>query len=375
MNESLIDNLKKMMDYGMLGVYRRKQLIDEHSDIKTVPALIKACSMGAWLNRKYKLFDKDGNGILPQTESELFLMFEHPVAEMIDGLPEPYRTQATSDVTYYGTDELIDDGDNDIIITEDGYMVLEINAIAAAKDKVEQINEYDEYNIYQNMNESNYVDKRLFIISGDNDYISVQDLLVNEDKRRFKENYPELFQLVYKRNERTDLYRCYHCGMILKERKAGDFSCVSKECNRYLDKKIKMDTTSGWIMRDVVVQSIRYPGQLEIKIKDVLEKAIEKGTVKSYDIWPGKWEGTNDTWDFRVYMSNGSILLLDAKNVTNLYWIINDKREYMDGAKFWYVVPDSKEKRYVDIINENIAYDGIAGCLKVRELKKMLGVK
>ena len=128
-------------------------------------------------------------------------------------------------------------------------------------------------------------------------------------------------------------------------------------------------------MNDIAARNIYYPGQLEQAIKKIIEAGKEIGTVEQYELWPGKHEGIYDTWDFKVQMNNGRILLVDAKDVENPHWIINDRREFLDGAEFIYVVPDDKSKIYLNQINDLKSFVGKAQCIRVKELKKLIGVK
>ena len=164
--------------------------------------------------------------------------------------------------------------------------------------------------------------------------------------------------------------------MVLRENKAGVFSCVSKRCNDQLDKKMEIEMHGpGWIMSDIVARNIYYPGQLEQKIKQILDQGIKNGSVKEYILWPGKYEGRYDTWDFKVHMNDGQVLLIDAKDVEHPHWIIADSREYLDGAEFVYVVPDDKSKIYVEQIKNHATCIGKVNCLRVKELKKLVGAK
>ena len=165
-------------------------------------------------------------------------------------------------------------------------------------------------------------------------------------------------------------------GMVLRENRIGVFSCVSQKCNAQLDKKIEIEMHGpGWVMNDIVARNIYYPGQLEQAIKKIIEEGKEIGTVEQYELWPGKHEGIYDTWDFKVQMNNGRILLVDAKDVENPHWIINDRREFLDGAEFIYVVPDDKSKIYLNQVNDHTNCVGKVQCLRVKELKKLIGVK
>ena len=122
MNE-FVEKFSKMIDYGFLGIYRRQKLSDEAVETRFVPALTKACGIGAFLNLKYNL-TKDGNRILPETEFELFKMFQYPLSELIDILPDKYRCAVIEMTNYYGVETLFEESEKGKgIITEDGVFL------------------------------------------------------------------------------------------------------------------------------------------------------------------------------------------------------------------------------------------------------------
>lgn len=374
--KDFVEKFRKMIDYGFLGIYRRQKLYDESIETRFVPALTKACGIGAFLNLKYELI-KDEKRILPETEFEMFKMFQYPLSEVIDALPEEYRDAVIKNTSYYGIEALFEESEKGKgIITEDGYLMLADSKLHAAKDEIDQMGEYDGQVIYEELCKGDYVKNRQFLECKENVYIPENAVAQSEEQTRFIKTNRELFEMCYQKNIRSNLYRCKKCGMVLRENKVGVFSCVSKKCNAQLDKKTNIEMYGpGWIMNDVVARNIYYPGQLEQKIKQILDEGIKNGMVKEYFLWPGKYEGRYDTWDFKVYMNNGEILLIDAKDVEHPHWIITDSREYLDGAEFIYVVPDDKSKIYVEQIKNHADCIGKVNCLRVKELKKLMGVK
>lgn len=374
--KDFIEHFSKMIDYGFLEIYRRIKLSEEYVETRFVPALTKACAIGAFLNLKYEL-NKDGKGILPETEFQLFKMFELPLAEIINLLPEQYISAIAEKADYYGIPALIESiGNGKVIITEDGYLMLEESKLYASKDETNQIGEYNGQLIYEELCKGNYVKNRQFLEDKRNVYISQNAITQSEEQSKFIKAYPELFKMCYDKNTRVVLYRCKRCGMVLRENRIGVFSCVSKKCNAQLEEKIEIEMHDlGWVMNDIAARNIYYPGQLEQKIKQILEAGIAEGTVERYALWPGEYEGRYDTWDFMVNMRNGRILLIDAKDVEHPHWIITDSREYLEGADFIYVVPDDKTKVYVNQINDHVSCRGKIQCLRVRELKELIGVR
>lgn len=374
--KEFVEKFKKMVDYGFLGIYRRQKLDEESVKTRFVPALTKACGIGAFLNCKY-LLSKDGKKVLPETEFNMFKMFQYPLSEVIDAFPEKLRNAVIENTSYYGIEALFEESEKGKgVITEDGYLMLGNSKLYASKDKTDQMSEYDGQMIYEELCKGDYARNRNFLECAKNVYIPENEIHQSEDQKQFKKANQELFDMCYQKNNRVSLYRCKRCGMVLRENKSGVFSCVSKKCNAQLDKKTEIEMQGpGWIMNDIAARNIYYPGRLEQEIKKILEQGIENGMVREYILWPGKREGIYDTWDFKVYMKDGQVILMDAKDVEHPHWIITDSREYVKGADFWYIVPNDKSKTYVDQIKNHSACAGKIDCLRVKELKRFMGVK
>lgn len=375
--EEFIEKFGRMIDYGLLGVYKRQKLYEENAESGFVTSLTKACAIGAFLNCKFGLC-REGKHILPETEYQMFQMFQHPLAEIVDELPQPYKNAIMNEPVYYDCDSVLESaGNGQVNFTEEGYLLLsECCKLNSSRDKTDQIGEYIGQIVYEELCCGDYVQNRLFLMDFLNVYIPQNAILNCDVQNKFMKSFPNLFNKCFDENTRTVLYRCKHCGMILQEKKPGVFSCISKKCNAVLDQKIKIEMQgTGWVMNDIVARYIYYPGQLEKRIIKILESGQKAKTVKEYQLWPGKYEGIYDTWDFRVYMTDGRILLIDAKDVEHPHWLIHDSRTYQDGADFLYVVPDDKTKAYVDQINHHESCIGKVCCLRVRELKKLIGVK
>lgn len=368
----------KMVHYGFLGVYRRLSQAEEEIEDRFVPALTKACGIGAFLNFKYHL-EIEEKRILPETERQIFQMFEFPLEEIIKKLPLELQELIKMETNLWGIGAMIESEDIDgssVILTEDGHEMRANRAIHEAMDCLNQMGEYDSQMIYEEICKGDYVSKRLFLEEMDNVYIPNNRLNQNEEQKKFMRLYPDLFSMCYQKNKHPSLYRCKHCGMILREYRQGEFSCVSKKCNKFLDEKQKIEMyDSGWVMNDVVARSIYYPGRLEQEIKKILNKAKEIGFVDQYELWPGNRKGAYDTWDFKVYLKDGRVWVLDAKDVENAHWIIIDKREFLENAEFLYIVPNDRKRAYLDQINFNSQCYNKIKCMRLRELGKILGVK
>ncbi len=366
----------KMVNYGFLGIYRRLSIPEEDLQTRFVPALTKACGIGAYLNFKYNLKEAERR-ILPETEREMFKMFEMPLEEIINKLPQELINQIQEETDLYGIGALfesIDDGKG--VLTEDGYEMRSNRAIYKSINCLEQMGEYDGQQIFEELCKGEYREKRVFLENPDNVYIPDNSIYQSDTQQKFIKSFPDLFERCYQPNRRLSIYRCKRCGMILREPRLGVFLCVSKKCNQFLDEKVEVEMHgAGRIMNDVTARNIFYPGQLERSIKEVLDVAIKKGTVDRYELWPGKYEGIYDTWDFKVYLKDGRIWLLDAKDVENPHWIIIDKREFLKNADFIYIVPNDKPKVYLEQINNNTRCLNEARCIRVKDLKKILEVK
>lgn len=369
---------QKMIDYGLLGIYKRQKMTEKASDSSFVPALARAGAMGAFLNLKFDL-EVDGEGILPETEYEIFHMFEFPLRRMIDQLPEPFRTLVMENTEYYEAEALMEDtGRGKVILTEDGYLMLSDRRFFKAKDRIDQLREYNGQRIFEELcrdgDHDTYVENRHFLEQAENVYIPETAGHQNEEQRRFMKKYGDLFALCYEKNDRITLFRCKRCGMILREYQNGVFSCLSKKCNAMLEQKQEIEMHGpGWVLNDIAARNIYYPGRLEQKTQELLDEAVTSKTVESYELWPGKWEGQVDTWDFKVQLSGGRILVVDAKDVESPHWLIEDPREYLENAEFIYVVPNDRSKEYLDQVNHHKKVLGKASCLRIKEFAKLIG--
>lgn len=362
----------RMVDYGFLGLYRRLSASEGLPGETFIPALARACAIGAFLNLQYGLRTGGGGG-LPETEFEMFRMFMEPMDHTIERLPEELAEQVRSETYYQGIGPLCEEIEpGKVILTEDGYEMLSNQVIHNAVKSTDPLGEYMAQKIFEELCRGDYVKKRSFLEDPENVYIPDNRIHQTEAQTSFKKQYPELFRLCYQENLRTPLYRCKRCGMILHESKPGIFSCISKKCNPYIEKRTeqKLDV-KGYILNDAAARSIYYPGRLEREIEKVLEWAKEQNIVVQYEKWPGRYEGEYDTWDFKVQLANGKLWLLDGKDVENPHWIIMDQRELLEGAEFIYVVPDDRDRHYLDQIN-NHKKMADAMCVRVRRLKKML---
>lgn len=370
------EDFNKMINYGFLGIYKRLSLSERNSKEKFVPALSKVCAIGAFLNLKYK-FKEEDEPVFPETEYQLFEMFKLPLKEIIEVLPKEYQDSIKEHSIYYTEAFISELEEGKVVITEEGYETLQNVELFNSKDVLDQMGEYNGQRIFKKLVDGDYIKNRMFLEQPQNTYIAENSIGQNDEQSRFIKYYPELFNMCYLKNTRVRLYRCKRCGMILKENKQNVFSCVSKKCNDKLDEKIEVKMSGpGWIINDIVARSIYYPGQLEQKIKQLLDKGVKQKTIKKYEIWPGRYEGEYDIWDFKVTMNEGKVLLLDAKDVQNPHWLIWDKRQYKKGAEFIYIVPNDRTKTYLEQVRGHVnCIKNHVQCIRVCELEKMIGVK
>lgn len=77
------NDFEDFINYGFIGVYKR---INRGGEKNQIEDLIYPCALGAALNHKYGLFDKNGQWILPQNEYEIFEMFQEPLELIVDRL-------------------------------------------------------------------------------------------------------------------------------------------------------------------------------------------------------------------------------------------------------------------------------------------------
>lgn len=371
--EKFIEDFCVWLDYSMLGIYRRQALMTANETSLYVPALLKACAMGAFMNRKYDL-RVSGRWAMPEAEYQLYRTLANPLAELVDSMPPVYRDALIDRTCLYDMDPLVEmDGKGGVVWEQDGYLLMENPSLYHAKDVKDQMREYNGQVIFEELCRGDYRANRHFLEQPENTYIPGNAIDQSVEQRQFIQKNEKLFSLCYENNLRPKLYRCKCCGMVLREKQQDIFSCVSKKCNSRLDEKQLIETKgTGYVLRDVVARNIYYPGILEQQIKKILDHAVTIGTVQDYTIWPGIDEYHYDTWDFDVRMKDGRRYVIDAKDVENPHWLIWDERTYVADAKFLYVVPNDKKKSYITQINQHDECIGKVQCIRLKELKQWM---
>lgn len=344
-----------------------------------IPALRRACANGAFLNCKFGLY-QNGQHILPQTEWELFNIFEIPLAELIDQLPTEYSKEIKEETKLYFIEALVECIDTEkcrFAITDQGYFVMSNNIkIRKSVKNKNPLREYHSQKIIENMFEQDYVTKRLFLINEANVYIPCNKIDQTEEQKKFIDSYEDLVKLCYTKNSsnKNKIYLCKNCGMVLKQDESGNFKCITKECNKKIDEREEINISQALIMNDFVAKCIYQPGILENNIRNILDKLKKSSIVLDYDIYPGENQSTYDTWDFRVKLVNEKVYLIDAKDHENVNYIIHDRIPHMEeGSKLLYVVPNKKPKNYLKRINEHfIKRKENIICIRLNELEKVL---
>ena len=374
------NDFEDFINFGFIGVYKR---INRGGEKNQIEDLIYPCALGAALNHKYGLFDKNGQCILPQNEYEIFEMFQEPLELIVEPLRESLGDAYVEDIkenmecSYPFIEEI---GNGIYAITEDGNEILSYSKlISQSKDAKDFIDEYRGARIFDEMCKSaNYVEVREFLENPNN--VIIPTKIVNalyEEQKEFKNQYKNVFDLCYEKIDKTELYICANCGLVLKQDINGEFHCISSRCNEELAKReLKKFNEPVFVLNSIAARNIFYPGRLERAIKKVLDEAKNLGIVKEYEMWPGYKDGCYDTWDFLVYLNDSlsfgaDKLVIDAKDVKNPKWIVEDFRRQKEGAKFIYVVPDSGDKKdYVKFVNKGCGNE--ATCYKLKDFKKEL---
>lgn len=369
-------DLELVVECAFMGLYHRLDQGENDPDLKKFSTLIaKACSLSSFLNFSYGL-EFNHKRLLPETEWEMLNMLEFPLNDIIDKLPEPLKQEVYNETHLIRLDalfEIVNKDGTTIDITDDGYELLGYAHIAAALNSTNPISESLSHKIFHALLESgNYEKCRFFLEDRANAYIKDNRIDMEPEQMEFIDAFPKLFSLCYQKSLRSNIYRCNNCGSILRERQPDVFSCVSKKCKNDPDKKILVETNfSGWILNDVATRYIYIPGQLEMAINDILKQGETNGRILSFVLWPGKTGSCSDTWDFKVNFSNGDLWVIDAKDIENPRWLIEDEREYpQKPGKFVYIVPNDRSKSYLETVNQNSA--GKYRCLKLNQLRDIV---
>lgn len=376
MDDEFVKEFENAVYLGVMGIYKRlkcEEYIAMERDSKFIRTLTKATSIFAFMNYKYNLYDSDIKEILPTDESKVFRMFQNPLEDIIDRLPETYKNILKSKSNLLGLEPLIELNDTySCILTEEGFEFLNSRIIKNAKDDYNQETEYKGQRIFLELikgTQEDYNECRNFLMNQDNVILSDNKFYQTPKQKEFIKAYSEIINLCYDSQERKILYRCPECGMILREYKKGIFSCISKRCgkNNFINKKeAELPEGTFRVLNEIAAHNIYYPGQLEIQIK----KIIDKYEIK-YEIWPDK-----DTWDFKITFENGEVWFIDAKDIEAPHWIIEDiKTKKNIKEKIIYIVPNDKHKTYLRTINEQIPKGCDISCIKLKEFEEIISSK
>jgi REase associating with pPIWI_RE len=363
------------MELSCLGIYEKhvnEVKSDDQMDYFRSPLLKKALDKFSLLNLYYNLFDKNGEPILPTSETALIKSFNFSTKQFIDRLPDAYRKPLTKtdwymdesyvnigfENTYHCTPELLDKLNERIF-----------RKAKKAKYKELELQSQKFIELLFEKNQDEYCEIRSFLQH--TPYITSKHFIENESLRNFRTKYPDIFEAAFERlNHQYAMIKvCKHCGLILKERIDGTLYCVSDRCSRKTNgfSDIKKVNAEGdiWVLRLNVARYIYYSGLLEKEIKKILLKVGIKPTL-----WPKK-----DEWDFE-FNFKGEKWVIDAKDVKDPRWIQEDiklkEKENLPYDKVIYVVPSDKNSNYIRAVNRVVKDKMKIQCMTLASFKKMI---
>lgn len=361
------------MELMCLGLYEKKNIVNEERKFKFSPILKKSLDKFSLLN--YMLnsnYDTEEN-FFPTNETELVKTFSLDVTELIDKLPIEVKNVITNtewymedclvtvgkDNCYYCTESLLDIINNDRVFRKSSR---------ARNKELELASQKFIFELFQR-NQVEYCEVRNFLEQKKYAFITNQMFLKDDVIQNFKKKYPRIYEEAYEKISPAKIKICKHCGLVLRELSDGTLYCVSERCSK---------NTSGFsavqeieineeiiVLKENVARYIYYPGVLEQKIASILRK-------KKIDFlqWPNK-----DEWDFQ-FDYRGEIWNIDAKDVKNPNYIIKDirekKKESSGYDKGIYVVPSDRKKIYFDRVRSSIDDSNKFKCITIAEFKRLI---
>lgn len=361
---SFAELLIRAIELVFLGVIRRIDSFHEGQTEIMPSTLLLGKSYMAQLNVKYHL-----GALLPTNDYAVFQMFERPLIELRDKLPDELRKLIGDDSMFWHTDALIEgDLSGDYFLTPDGeYLFSDLSAIREAYQAKDTLLEYHSQQIYSELLKSDYIDKRLFLINPENAYFSEYRFNRSDAQNEFIAQHPGVIENCYKKVESNQFYRCKNCGcLIIPEVNA--CTCTNPGC-RGKSLLVEKTNLSGkyYVLNQVAQRFVYNPGCLE---KQIFDLVMNSPNVVSYKLWPGEDSDRVDDWDMEFTLNDGSTYLIDAKDVSNPNFLIRDRRKIVSGKQFLYVVPNGRSKKYVETVNQAIGPD--ARCMRLKELKEIL---
>lgn len=375
--KNFVDDFTRAFDITLLGLYQKKKSLENQEIYSGI--LKKGLDIFCYLNYKYNLIRADDSYILPTHETELIRTFEKPMCELIETLPNTYRQQLYNSKLAQ-IDALVAIGSkHTYYLLQEAYELLERREFFKSKDNKSPEFEYLGQKLYESMvskNQNDYEHIRWFLQQKKNVYLSTNIIYQNDEQEHFIKEFKEIVDAAYEllpRGTKT-IKLCPVCGMVLRENEARELHCVSEYCRKqskgFLNvKEINIADTEGPIMvlNDIVAHNIYYPGQLEIRIADILERNEIK-----YIKYPNM-----DEWDFEVSFTNADKWFIDAKVVENPYWIKVDIEEkektgIVATDNILYVVPNARTNTYLNSIRRNILNKERIQCVTLKEFEELL---
>ena len=364
------------LECGVLGAHA-KEFPGEYTDsVVSMQFLRRAVNGFSYLNvmLKTKLF--------PENTYQLLIFLSKPM-ECLEAMEQSqFRTELMSQ-GYHKLEALSElDGQSTYHVTGEGMELLKglrFHKIRAASDPV---TEYSGQKLYLAMvapelNQNDYCRIRTFLSTPDNAFFPRDVVMQTPEQALFCKDYPQILVAGYTQQIVGDTHIpcCPICGAVLSSTYSGSYRCPSSEyCNQKLNgrqpvmKPLKFPNL--WVLNAAAVHNIYYPGQLEQKIRKVLDDVKSEYSTLSYEPWPEK-----DRWDFEVKLPGGTIWNLDAKDVKNPIWILRDaelQTEHWSGAdRLIYVVPTQQKKGYLRAVNDNLKDKRIC-CLTLQQFEQSL---
>lgn len=367
------------MELCCLGLYEKSQSSGVHAKKEGFiysPLLKKALDKFSLLTLVYSLYDDNGKPIFPTDEAALIKTFNFPVSEMIDRLPPGFR-EPLMKTEWYMEEAFVTVGlDNYFYCTPELLDLLNETIFRKAKDapfKELELQSQKFIWLLFEREQDEYEQIRNFLQQKEFTYLTSQKFIEYENVRGFKEKYPDIFDAAYEvfygGIEPIKLKICAHCGLVLRELNDDSLYCVSERCSRKTNgftkyKELEV-TGTVLVLRLNVARFIYYPGMLEQKIKNFLEKNGLKPKC-----WPNK-----DEWDFE-FTIGGDIWVVDAKDIKRPGKIQNDIIEKEKGELPWdriiYVVPSDCKKSYVDAVNRVVKDKKKIKCVTFSDFRRMV---
>lgn len=362
------------MELCCLGLYEKVQNKSDQVGYNYSPLLKKALDKFTLLNITYSLISDNGKPLLPTHEAALIKAFNSPLSNLIDKLPCQYRESLRRtewyceenlvtiglESFYYCTEELLDRLNNNQIYRK---------ANIAFNKELELENQKFIRLLFER-DQDEYVEIRDFFEQRSHVYLTGLMYLENDEIRRFKNKYPEIFNAAYEKlnYENASLKICHHCGLVLRELTDGTLYCVSERCSRKSKGFSTYDPAviNGeqiWVLRLNVSRYIYYPGILEQSIREGLKKA-----QIPHKLWPN-----HDEWDLE-FVFEDKTCVVDAKDVKNPNTIKDDiilkQNHGIKYDKVIYVVPNDR-KSYLDVVRR-VIQDQRIQCITLLEFKRMI---